>query len=491
MGPAPGRTIEAIMIRGFLALPAALALLCATSVSVLADDVMLVLDASASMAGKLGRDRKIDLVADSVEEAVADFPTEARIGLLAFGSKSKNSCTDAVVTVRPQRNGNELVAEAAAKLLPRGKAPLAVAVERAANALDYKKERATVIVFVDKVEACDANPCVLAESLARQAKDLTVEVIGLGLDDKEIETVACIAEKTGGKFINAKDGTDVAGGLAAALAAAKAPPPNLPAAHIEAPAKVVQSTVFDVAYEGPKTKGDRVQIVWPGLPAGSEIRSVLVAKDGKMRKLRAPAEPGTYELRYYHPELNVILATQAIEVELRPTTIAVPERVGAGAPFRVRWSGPAAASDSIEIAPEAASSKLATIGVNKDGRDLTFTAPVAPGRYEVRYRSAADETVAAKASFTVDPPAASLNGPATAGRGSRITIDWKGPAARFDDIVIARADMPAGEHVTQARIRPDRSTVAIAVPTEPGRYELRYIAGNGTAIFARAALTVR
>ncbi|WEK52380.1 MAG: VWA domain-containing protein [Candidatus Kaistia colombiensis] len=479
------------MIRGFLALPAALALLCATSVSVLADDVMLVLDASASMAGKLGRDRKIDLVADSVEAAVADFPTEARIGVLAFGGKSKTSCSDAAVTVRPQRNNNDAVAAAAAKLQPRGKAPLAVAVERAANALDYKKERATVIVFVDKVEACDANPCVLAESLAARAKDLTVEVIGLGLDDKDIESVACLAEKTGGKFINAKDGTDVAGGLAAALAAAKAPPPNLPSAHIEAPAKVIQSTVFDVAYDGPKAKGDRVQIVWPGLPAGSEIRSVLVAKDGKMRKLRAPAEAGTYEIRYYHPELNVVLATQSIDVEVRPTAVTVPDHVGAGAPFSVSWSGPAAAADAIEIAPELTDTKLASLKVNKDGRALTFTAPTTAGRYEARYRSAADHTIAARASFTVDPPSASLSGPDTAKPGSQIKVDWKGPAARFDDVVIARADMPAGEHVSLARIRPDRPTVTLDVPAEAGSYELRYIAGDGTAIFARAPLKVR
>ncbi|WP_156830855.1 vWA domain-containing protein [Kaistia granuli] len=481
------------MIRGFLALPAALAVLCATSVTVLADDVMLVLDASASMAGKLGRDRKIDLVAESVAEAVADFPTSARIGMLAFGAKSKTSCTDAAVVVKPQRDGNDVVAAAAAKLLPRGKAPLAVAVERAANALDYKSARATVIVFVDKVEACDANPCVLAESLAERAKDLTVEVIGLGLEDKEIERVACLAEKTGGKFINAKDGTDVAGGLAAALAAAKAPPPNLPSAHIEAPAKVVQSSVFDVAYDGPKAKGDRVQIVWPGLPAGSEIRSVLVAKDGKLRKLRAPTEAGTYEIRYYHPQLNVVLATQSIEVEVRPTTVLVDDHVGAGAPLKVSWSGPAAAKDEIRIAPldAADSSKLDAIPVNKDGRALTFIAPTAPGRYEARYLSAADDAITAKATFTVDPPNASIQGPATAKPGSRITVDWTGPAARYDDIVIARSDMAAGDHVTMARIRPDRSSVAIVVPQEAGSYELRYIAGDGTAIFARAPLTVR
>lgn len=481
------------MIRGFLALPAALALLCASSAAVLADDVMLVFDASASMAGKLGRDRKIDLVAESIEAAVADFPTEARIGLLAFGAKSKTSCTDAAVVVKPQRNGNDAVTAAAAKLTPRGKAPLAVAVERAANAINYRSERATVIVFVDKVEACDANPCVLAESLATRAKDLTVEVIGLGLDEKEIEQVACLADKTGGKFINAKDGTDVAGGLAAALAAAKAPPPNLPSASLDAPEKVMQSAVFEIGYDGPKLKGDRVQIVWPGLPAGSEIRSALVAKDGKKRKLRAPTEAGVYELRYYHPKLNVVLASRPIEVEVKPVTVSVAERIGAGAPLTVNWTGPAAAKDELQIAPLDASPaiKLAALPVNKDGLALPFIAPTTPGRYEARYVSAADGAIAAKATFTVDPPSASIKGPEKAEAGSRIAVDWTGPGARFDDIVIARAGMDAGDHLTLARIRPDRSTVHIQVPREAGQYELRYIAGDGTVIFARAPITVR
>ena len=86
---------------------------------------------------------------------------------------------------------------------------------------------------------------------------------------------------------------------------------------------------------------------------------------------------------------------------------------------------------------------------------------------------------------------ASLSGPETAKPGSAITVEWKGPAARFDDVVIARIDMPAKDHLTTARIRPDRPTVHIAVPSEAGSYELRYMAGDGTAIFARAPLRVR
>ena len=130
--------IRLLALAGVLFASAALALPAS------ADDVMLVVDSSASMGGKLGRDRKIDVVADSILTAVADFPTEARIGLLAFGGKTKTSCSDAQVLVRPQENGNDLVAAAAAGLQPRGKAPLAVAIDRAAHALNYERQRATL-----------------------------------------------------------------------------------------------------------------------------------------------------------------------------------------------------------------------------------------------------------------------------------------------------------------------------------------------------------
>jgi Ca-activated chloride channel family protein len=492
-GPTGGPAPEACMIPRLSALLLTLGLTIAIATPVFADNVMLVLDSSASMGGKLGRDRKIDLVADAILTAVADFPTEARIGLLAFGNKSKSSCSDAEVLVKPQANGNDLVAAAAATLQPRGKASLAVAVERAANALNYQKERATLVVFVDKVEACEADPCVLAESLKQKAHDLTVEVIGLGLDDDQIASVACMAEKTGGQFLNAKDGTDLAGGLAKALASAKAPPANLPSASLQAPASVAQSSVFEVQYDGPKVDGDRIQIVWPGLPPGAEIRSALVVSSGKARKLTAPAEAGTYEIRYYHPELNAVLATRPLEVTTMPVTVAGPASTPAGGRVVVNWTGPAATFDEIRIAPvnSAVDAKISSTKVVKGNRSVTLDAPLEGGSYEIRYHLAADDTITAKAPLTVEPPSASVKGPASAAAGSKITVNWTGPASRYDDVVIARSGASPGDKVATVRVRPYHPTVQITVPTAPGSYELRYIAGDGHAIFASAPISVQ
>lgn len=472
-------------------LPLVAAMLALLAVPALADSAMLVIDSSASMAGKLGRDRKADLVADAVASAMTDFPTEARVGLVAFGSESKTSCGDAKVVMKPQQDGNEAVSQVAAKLTPRGKAPLAVAIERAANAIDYRKDHATIVVIVDKIEACDADPCVLAGALKAKSKDLAIEVIGLGLDEADSARAACIAEQGGGKFLNAKDGTDLGGGLAAALANAKAPPATLPTASIEAPGRVIQSDRFAVGYDGPKTKGDRIQITWPGLPAGSEIRSVLVGADGKTREMQAPAEAGTYEIRYYHPELNAVLATKTLDVAMRPVTVSAPARVPAGAPMTIAWTGPAERFDEIWITKAGDPTRLDGVGLRHNGKSVTLDAPLQPGSYEVLYHSATDNTVPAKVAITVDPPAATLNAPPSAAAGTRIDVAWTGPGARYDDVTIARSGMASSEHLTMARVRPDMPTVRITVPAEPGSYELRYVAGDGKAVFATVPISVQ
>jgi Ca-activated chloride channel homolog len=42
-----------------------------------------------------------------------------------------------------------------------------------------------------------------------------------------------------------------------------------------------------------------------------------------------------------------------------------------------------------------------------------------------------------------------------------------------------------------ARVRPDYPEVRLTMPATPGSYEIRYIAGDGRAIFASQTLTVQ
>ena len=54
-------------------------------------------------------------------------------------------------------------------LNPTGKTPLAQAVEKAAEVLDFKTKPGTVIVLTDGEETCGGAPCDLGKMLAAEA----------------------------------------------------------------------------------------------------------------------------------------------------------------------------------------------------------------------------------------------------------------------------------------------------------------------------------
>ena len=70
-------------------------------------------------------------------------------------------------------------------LQPRGATPLTQAVIAAAEQLDYENNQATVILVSDGEESCGADPCAMAKALEEKGIDLTVHVVGFGIDQKK------------------------------------------------------------------------------------------------------------------------------------------------------------------------------------------------------------------------------------------------------------------------------------------------------------------
>src|SRR5690606_16100506 len=125
----------------------------------------------------------------------------------------KGVCSDIELVVEPGAGTGQSIADAADRMRFLGMTPLSQAVKQAAESLRYTEEKATVILITDGIETCDADPCALANELEQSGVDFTAHVVGFGLSDEEGRQVACLAENTGGKFIQASD----AGSLADAL----------------------------------------------------------------------------------------------------------------------------------------------------------------------------------------------------------------------------------------------------------------------------------
>ncbi|MBB6356375.1 VWA domain-containing protein [Aminobacter aganoensis] len=190
-----------------------------------ADRAIIVLDASGSMWGQIDGKPKLEIARQALRSVLTTIPADTELGLMAYGHREKGSCSDIELVVPPASGSASAITAAADSMKFLGKTPLSAAVKQAAEDLKYTEDKATVILITDGLETCSADPCALGKELEQSGVDFTAHVVGFGLTAEEGRQVACLAENTGGKYIQASD----AKGLEDALAQTVAEPAPAPA----------------------------------------------------------------------------------------------------------------------------------------------------------------------------------------------------------------------------------------------------------------------
>lgn len=189
-----------------------------------ADRAIIVLDASGSMWGQIGGKPKLEIARQTLRKVLQTVPSDMELGLMAYGHREKGSCEDIELVVPPAAGTANAITSAADGMKFLGKTPLSAAVKQAAEDLKYTEDKATVILITDGLETCNADPCALGKELEQSGIDFTAHVVGFGLTAEEGKKVACLAENTGGKYIQASDEA----ALEEALKVTVAPPPAPP-----------------------------------------------------------------------------------------------------------------------------------------------------------------------------------------------------------------------------------------------------------------------
>jgi Ca-activated chloride channel homolog len=194
--------------------------------------VILVMDASGSMRGKINGQTKMAIAKEVVAKVVGSWKPEDELGLVVYGHRDKNSCDDIETVIEPGKLDSSDFISKVEGLLPKGKTPMTQAVLQAADALRYQDKPATVILVSDGIENCNLDPCEVAAQLEKEGINLTVHTVGFGLDDEgAINQLKCIAEKTGGSFYTASNADELQTALNKTVAAPveeEPPQPVLP-----------------------------------------------------------------------------------------------------------------------------------------------------------------------------------------------------------------------------------------------------------------------
>jgi Ca-activated chloride channel family protein len=213
-------------------------LLWTAAVAQAADRVIVILDASGSMWAQIDGKPKLEIARESLRTALQSVPADEEIGFMAYGHREKGSCEDIQLIVPPQAGSASAIVQAADSMKFLGKTPLTAAVKQAAEALKYTEDKAKVILITDGLETCGGDPCALGKELKANGIDFTADVVGFGLTAEEGRQVACLAENTGGKYIQASDEAALKEALAETVAApAPAPAPEPQPAPAPEPAK--------------------------------------------------------------------------------------------------------------------------------------------------------------------------------------------------------------------------------------------------------------
>lgn len=231
---------------------------------------IVILDASGSMWAQIDGKARIEIARDTLGQVLAGVPAELELGFMAYGHRTKGDCTDIELLVPPQAGTADLIVGAARSLNPRGKTPLSAAVQQAAEELKYTENSATVVLITDGIETCNADPCALAGELESKGVDLTVNVVGFGLSERDGAAVKCLADNTGGIYISADDEDALKQAIAVAVNDAPAPEPPPPSQ----PDEPVSTMTFDptaVLAEGedPLVEGDG-SIAWEFTRPGAD-----------------------------------------------------------------------------------------------------------------------------------------------------------------------------------------------------------------------------
>ena len=108
--------------------------------------VVVVLDASSSMLGKMGKSTKMTVARQVTHDLLNDWDPRMKLGLTAYGHRQAKSCEDIEAVVPLGQLDRKAFDAAVDRLKPKGKTPLAAALRNAADQLGYGQHKATVIV---------------------------------------------------------------------------------------------------------------------------------------------------------------------------------------------------------------------------------------------------------------------------------------------------------------------------------------------------------
>lgn len=186
-------------------------LIISTSLSALAQKdltrILFIFDASNSMNDKWEGERKIDIAKEMLIQTVdsMQYIPNLEVALRVYGHQSPitptfQDCNDTKLEVPFAPSNFGQLKGTIRGLHAKGTTPIARSLEKSADDFPDREANNIIILITDGLEACDEDPCIIAQRLKDKGIRVKPFVIGLGIDLAYLKKFDCI-----GTFLDAKD----------------------------------------------------------------------------------------------------------------------------------------------------------------------------------------------------------------------------------------------------------------------------------------------
>ena len=184
--------------------------------------VEIIMDASNSMTGLVGKETKIAAARRVLTQTINGLPATMRVGFRVYGHRFAtddydNACGDTQL-LAPIGPVNKLALVALVnKVQTKGRTPLVRSVLEAIK--DFETiQNGSIILVTDGIESCKGDIKSIAPAIKAAGLDLDVNIVGFDIKEaggrQELES---IARSTGGRYIDAKNADELLSALAKAL----------------------------------------------------------------------------------------------------------------------------------------------------------------------------------------------------------------------------------------------------------------------------------
>lgn len=165
---------------------------------------------------------RIDAAKAAARSLVDALPDDSTLGLQTYGtatgsdpSEKAAGCEDVKILIPLGPLDRTATRAAVDAITPAGYTPISLALRSAADQLPAGDTPTAIVLVSDGEDTCDTPPCDTAAQLKQAHPGLTISTVGFKVDGVAADQLRCIADATGGLFVQAANANQLAARLLA------------------------------------------------------------------------------------------------------------------------------------------------------------------------------------------------------------------------------------------------------------------------------------